>query len=270
MKLLKKIVEDNNSNKEPKVYMNTWKNYNENGADLSQYGINSISSGWMTIDEAREFAEKYSEDEPFINDLDNIPFDLGINEYSNVESSLDMIEKVCNLSEDEQEVLEAIMEASSDDIEEALDILDSGDYLYLEGVSDEYELGQEYVDMVGGSVKDAVGDDITSYIDEDQMKRDYEWDAREILRQRVYDDNEYDQEISDANDCEIVDVTDDMRDEYIEDNLDDFIQEMVNDDINLAEAGDLDLSDYFDYEAFGRELSFDGTFTKNGWIAVLV
>ena len=58
VKLLKKIVEDNNSNKEPKVYMNTWKNYNENGADLSQYGINSISDGWMTIDEAREFAEK--------------------------------------------------------------------------------------------------------------------------------------------------------------------------------------------------------------------
>ena len=265
MKLLKKIVEDNNSNEEPKVYMNTWKNYNENGADLSQYGINSISDGWMTIDEAREFAEKYSEDEPFINDLDNIPFDLGINEYSNVESSLDMIEKFSNLNEYEQEVLEAIMEASSDDIEEALDILDSGDYLYLEGVSTEYELGEAYVDMVG-SIKDTVGDDITSYIDEDQMKRDYEDGAREILRERVYDDSDYDQEIADANDCEVGDVTDDMRDEYIEDNLDDFTQVMVDDDINLAIEGDLDLSDYFDYEAFGRELSFDGTFTKNGWI----
>ena len=117
-----------------------------------------------------------------------------------------------------------------------------------------------------GSIKDTVGDDITSYIDEDQMKRDYEWDAREILRQRVYDDTEYDQEIADANDCEVGEVTDDMKDEYIEDSVDDFTQEMVNDDINLAIEGDLDLSDYFDYESFGRDLSFDGTFTKNGWI----
>ena len=59
-----------------RIYMNTWANYNENGADLSQYGIESIADGWLTVEEALEFAEKYAEDEPFINDTDNVPLSI--------------------------------------------------------------------------------------------------------------------------------------------------------------------------------------------------
>ena len=53
-----------------KVFMNTWANYNEYGADE---GI--TPTGWMTPEEAIEYAKKYEEYEPFINDTDNCPWD---------------------------------------------------------------------------------------------------------------------------------------------------------------------------------------------------
>ena len=69
---------------EPKLYMNTWKNYNINGADTD-----SITGGWMNIEQAKEFLEVHNEEEPFINDTDNVP--LEVDEYSKV-----TVKKVAN------------------------------------------------------------------------------------------------------------------------------------------------------------------------------
>ena len=65
------LTEDvNTTSDDVMVYMNTWKNYNEYGADLEMYGI---KDGWMTPEQGLEFCKKYAEDEPFINDVDNCP-----------------------------------------------------------------------------------------------------------------------------------------------------------------------------------------------------
>ena len=106
------------------VYMNTWKNYNEYGADLVLY---DNIDGWMSIDDAIEFAEEHAEDEPFINDTDNIPSAFGIDEYSNVVHTLEMLKRFEDSGAD-IDILEAIMDSGYNTLEDALDKYESGDY----------------------------------------------------------------------------------------------------------------------------------------------
>ena len=141
-----------------KLFMNTWGNYNVNGAD-----VDSIGGGWMDIEQVKDFLEKHSNEEPFINDVDgDAPFE--INEYSNVEQVIEWLEAYENLSENEQEAFAAIMEDQNDDFESTMDILESGDYIFFAGVNNEEDLGRAWVDMVGGL--DGVSNP-ENYIDED-------------------------------------------------------------------------------------------------------
>lgn len=164
-KVLKESVD------EIKVYMNTWANYNENGADLSRYGIKNMRDGWLSIDEAREFAEKYKEDEPFINDLDNVPFDTEINEYSYVEDALDLLERLNDLDEREIEEIQAIQEATGYPLDQVLDIFEDKSYIYIPGVTSYEELAQEYIDNIGGITEISNPE---TYIDTQQLRRDLE------------------------------------------------------------------------------------------------
>lgn len=162
-KVLKESVD------EIKVYMNTWANYNENGADLSRYGIKSMRDGWLSIDEAREFAEKYEEDEPFINDLDNVPFDTEINEYSYVEDALDLLERLNDLDEREIEEMKAIQEATGYPLNQVLDIFENESYTYYPGVTSYEDLAYEFISSMGG-IKEI--DDATNFLDTQQLRRD--------------------------------------------------------------------------------------------------
>ena len=121
---VKKLTEAEEAAEEtntPQVYMNTWANYNEYGADLSQYGIDN---GWMSIDDAIEFCEKHANDEPFINDFDDTPWTLS--EYDNAPSELQKIKDFLE-NHDEYEIIdiknvaEALggAELDSSDFEEA-------------------------------------------------------------------------------------------------------------------------------------------------------
>lgn len=149
---MRKITESNEEEKNPyeniKVYMNTWGNYNEYGADAE-----SIKGGWMTPDEALEWLDKQEiqEEEPFINDVDGkLPFE--VDEYSNPKQVLEQIKDLQSLSGDEAKALSAIMESQNDNYEMCKEILDSGDYIFFPDVIDDDELGHAYVDMVGGVI----------------------------------------------------------------------------------------------------------------------
>lgn len=313
---------------EIKIFMNTWANYNENGADISQYGFENMADGWLSIDDAIEFAEKYADDEPFINDTDNVPAGFDINEYSSVDVLNDLKEYE-ELDSYDKEALSAIMEATGDDFESAKEILDSGDWRFYKGIDNFTDLAYEIIDELGG-LEEALGDRVSNYIDEDAMRRAYEWDIRDSMRDdaenAVEEDHygelttddfdnlpkevELDIELSDYDDED--ELNDAIRDEiaynldldfdvddletaiesfetettedgktiaknivynfetydkdaeiedWIDDNIDSYLDSIIEEDIYLAEKGELDLSDYFDYEAYGRDLSFDGTFT---------
>ena len=240
------------------VFMNTWANYNEYGADS---GI--TPTGWMSIDDAIEYCEEYAEYEPFINDTDNVPFD-DVNEYSNASSVLQELKELQESDVDE-DVVEAIAEAGGYDIKEAVEIAERGDYYWYPGLSSYTDLAYEVIDEIGG-LKEALGDRITDYIDEDQMRREYSWDIREIMRdtaeQEVDDAHEGEDEDSYDREQEIEDWMDEHEDEYLD--------MIIDEDIRLAEAGEIDLSNYFDYEAYGRDLSFDGYTLVDGGIILIL
>ena len=304
------------------VFMNTWANYNEYGAD----GV-LTPTGWMSIDEAIDYCEEYADYEPFINDTDNVPFD-DINEYSNASSALQELKELQESGVDE-DVLEAIIEATGYSVKEAIEIAESGDYYFYPGLSDYTDLAYAIVDELGG-IGEAVVKNVINYIDEDQMRREYRWDIREIMRDTA------EQEVDDAHDGEVdisnvptskefsIDEWFDEDDEYTEDDLreqisdaleyeydsapvsfdievsndgkkvtakniewdgydreqeiedwmdeheDEWLDMIIGEEIEAAERGEADLSSYFDYEAFGRDLSFDGyTITDKGIILVM-
>lgn len=327
---------DWNDNDEIKIYMNTWANYNENGADLSQYGIDSIADGWLSIDDAIKFAEEHADDEPFINDTDNVPEGFDINEYSSIDV-LEDLKEYEDLNDYEKEALSAIMESTGDDFETAKDVLDGGDYQFYKGIDNYTDLAYEIIDELGG-LGEAVGDRITSYIDEEAMRRDYEYDVRdqmyddaenaveeehygemtqeefdklpkEIEIDLELDDYDSEEELNAAIRDEIayhLDLDFDVDDletaiesfetetkedgtlvaknivynfdtydkdaeieDWIDSNIDSWLDSIISDELYMAERGEIDLSNYFDYEAFGRDLSFDGyDIVSNGIIIV--
>ena len=214
-----------------KLFMNTWGNYNVNGADTD-----SIGGGWMDIDQAREFLEAHSEEEPFINDTNgDIPFE--VNEYSNVEQVLDWLEQYENLSENDREAFTAIMEDQNDDFESAMNILESGDYVFFSGVETEEELGEAWVDMVGGI--EGVSNP-ENYVDEEAYRESW----RDAAEESVRDDNPD------------IDEDSDEFESLVEEWLDAVVPEQLQLDIDEGR----DLSEYFDYKALGRDLDSDGFF----------
>lgn len=212
-----------------KLFMNTWGNYNENGADAD-----SIGGGWMDIEQVKDFLEKHSDEEPFINDVDGwTPFE--INEYSNVEQVIEWLEAYENLSENEQEAFAAIMEDQNDDFESTMNILESGDYIFFSGVDNEEDLGRAWVDMVGGI--EGVSNP-ENYVDEDAYRESW----REAAESSVREDNPD------------IDEDSDEFENLVEEWLDNVVDEQLQLDIDEGR----DLSDYFDYEAFGRDLYNNG------------
>ena len=220
----KVLTEDvNTTSDDVMVYMNTWKNYNEYGADLEMYGI---KDGWMTPEQGLEFCKKYAEDEPFINDVDNCPIE--VSEYDNAPAKLKELIRY-NEFEDKTLLKNAMETGQYSTVDEYIDVLERGDYIWFPGVSDDEGLGEAYVDMVGF-------EGVTSpenYID----------------RQKVIDmiESTYsEEELEEYGGAE--EEADVMIDSYTEAGNKDFFEE------------------YFSYEALGRELSFDYTYTSDGAI----
>lgn len=222
-----KVLTESDSSSDIKVYMNTWKNYNEYGADLEMYGI---KDGWMSVDDALEFCKKYSEDEPFINDVDNCPIE--ISEYDNAVSKLQELKKIEELPSDEQEMVGYFLEHGSydDDLDEIIEKIQSGDYVFFPQVNDTEDLGKAYFDMVG---IEGISNPF-QYVDRDQIMRSFRDNDSEDLS----DDDYYA-----------------MADEEIE---------------NAEADGNLQYAeDNFDYEALGRDLEIEGyTYVSGGALMV--
>lgn len=197
-----------------KLYMNTWSNYNVNGADIKD-------GGWMTVEQAKEFLEKHKEEEPFINDTENVPEDFGIDEYSNPTEAIEMLETFENA--DNKAALTAIIEdQGKSNVKYAFEVYESGDYTFFEGVTNDAELGEAWYNMVGG---------ISGISNpENYVNRQY---VEDYIVDSLDSDEDYSQET---------------------------IDQMIEEEIEVAKAGNDEsfFENYFDYEALGRDLDFEG------------
>lgn len=154
--------------------------------NLAKYNEGELVGKWVELPRSEEELKADlkevlgSDEEYFITDYES---DCGIEveEYSNLEDLNEKAEQLADMDEYDQEIFKALLENCSFD--EALEVFERGDYMYYDGVTDDYDLGYRYAEETG-----------------------------------------------------------------------------------LLYGAPEALKNYFDYEAFGRDLSFDGYYTDNGFM----
>lgn len=156
------------------IYLNTWKNYNENGAD---------GGFWVALpcnlDEAFERLAKNTHEDPdemevFINDVDCYISGAEIGENDDIEELNDIAERLESLIDYDIEALEAILEVKGCTLTRAVKILErSGDYCYYSGYTLE-KVAEELVDT--GCFGD-IPKSIANYIDYSAIARDLSFDG---------------------------------------------------------------------------------------------
>lgn len=130
------------------VFLNTWGNYNENGAD-GGFWVNLPCDLDEVMEQlAESTGEEVDEMEVFINDTDIDGINLEIDEYDSIESLNEIAEQLQGLDEYDIEKICAICEAYNNDIQEAIDNIDRYTYyanMTLEDVA--YEIVDECYDL---------------------------------------------------------------------------------------------------------------------------
>lgn len=229
------------------VFMNTWDNYNRYGADVDE-----INGGWYTPTEALEWTQDMIKEgeEPFINDVDdNIDIPFEITEYDDVISTLNDIIQYCNLNEYDRKVIGAIIESGKvSTYAEAVKVFNNGNFVFYSNVNNDYDLGQADILENGGIFATLDADTILSYIDEDEMLDSWDYDLRTKYA------NEYGVDIDDIDD----------------EDFEEFAQNVIDEEIATAIADENEdyISEFFDYESYGRNLSYDFTYTSYGAISI--
>ena len=217
------------NNDEIKLFMNTWNNYDVNGADADR-----INGGWMNVEQAKKFLKDYAEEEPFINDTENVPFE--VNEYSDANAVIDNLEKYKQIPNEDIDAFNAILEEryNGNNFDECLKILNDGEYVYFPTIDNSADLGKAYVDMVGF---EGVSN-IENYINRDEVGE------------------------------ELKSVLEDNGEEPVDE---DTLDAMIDEDIQQAiETGSKDYFEkHFDYDRLGTDLEYEGySYTKGGAIGI--
>lgn len=153
------------------VFLNTWGNYNENGADGGFWVELPCDLDKVLERLAASTGEDVDEMEVFINDFENEISGLEISENSNISELNDLAEQLESLNEYELEKLEAILESDGGSLENALDNMD--DYIYYSNMSLEDVASEMIDDGVFGDIPDS----IINYIDTSAIVRDLGYDG---------------------------------------------------------------------------------------------
>lgn len=153
--------------KEVKVFLNTWGNYNENGAEGGRWVSLPMEESELKATMAA-IAEKMGDNSPewFINDFEaceDLP-DLDINEYADIFELNSTLNELNDLDPEDFEKLAAIMEVITDDLKDALDSMDN--YEFYEGATLE-EMAEEWAESFD------IPDALACYIDFEAIARDF-------------------------------------------------------------------------------------------------
>lgn len=110
------------------VFLNTWKNYNENGADGGFWVELPCNLDEVLERLAASTGEEVDEMEVFINDFETELNGLDISENSNISDLNETAEELETLDEYNLEKLEAILEVDGGSLENALESIDNYEY----------------------------------------------------------------------------------------------------------------------------------------------
>ena len=153
------------------VFLNTWANYNENGAE-GGFWVNLPCDLEEVLEKlAKSTGEEVDEMEVFINDYDTDLDGLEIGEHTDLETLNETAEELESLDEYDLEKLQAILEADGGSLENALENMD--DYIFYNGQSLEDVASEMVEDGVFGDIPDS----IINYIDISAIARALDYDG---------------------------------------------------------------------------------------------
>lgn len=136
-----------------------------------------VEKDWVTPAEALDFMEQQSRkdgsEEYIIIDYD-APFK--ISEYDSVAELVEKAEQLENLTDEEIEVLEAVLEHHTSDFDEALKIVEDGNYIIYDDCCSMTEVAERYLDETG--MLNELPDFAVSYFDFEAYGRDMEFNGR--------------------------------------------------------------------------------------------
>ena len=153
------------------VFLNTWGNYNENGADGGFWVELPCNLDEVLERLAASTGEDVDEMEVFINDFETEISGLEISENTDISDLNDIAEQLESLDKYDLEKLEAILEADGESLENALDNMD--DYIFYANQS----LEDVASEMIDEGVFGDIPDSIINYIDTSAIARDLGYDG---------------------------------------------------------------------------------------------
>lgn len=156
---------------------------------------------------------------------------------------------------DDETAVENVMELGVS-LKEAIEGLDDGYYYFYDGINDNEDLGIYVVDEMYGGVENLSKDMIETYFDYSALGRDLSFDE--------YENDDYDPEDEDSEEYISAGMywcgDDDASDEEIGEA---FVNSVGIDGVANPEY-------YFDFESFGRDLTFENfTLTSDGAVESL-
>ena len=220
--------------------------------NLGKYNEGELVGEWVDLPVDDDFEQAFKDigindqyEEWFITDFEN-DYDYYVDEYENIFDLNDLAERLESLNDTEQLVVKAYCDGVDDDLDEAIDVATGGDYFVFWNCSDMTDVAYDWVEQLGG-ISEAVREP-ESYFD----FASFGSDCRDDLDNMAYDDWRYENPDEDE---------DEFESPY--DNYSDYeLGEMIVYDMDggFEYVSDSTIESYFDFEAFGRDMSFDGNF----------
>lgn len=226
--------------------------------NLGKYNEGELVGEWVTlpVDDFQPILDKIGindqYEEYFITDYE-APFEIG--EYDNIKELNEIADEIKDFDETEILVLRDLVDMHNYDVKEAIKKVADGDYLFVEGDTKE-DLAYSYIDMIGGLSPDFVGQDtLERYFDYEAYGRDLDLGGD---YSKAYDDEDNFIGYED-NAGNVVDV----------DSEEDLAYYVIDDILGgISELSPDELTRYFDYEAYGRDLAFDFDQIDGGWVSI--
>ena len=157
-----------------KIFVNTWANYNENGADGGRWI--TLPMDWDDLDATlTEIAESVNDIDPefCIHDYEWTGFEYSnIGENDNIRDLNDTVSELDALDDHDQKKVAAILEACENDLQRAINNVD--DYTLYEGM-DIDEVAEQLVEDMG--LLDGCGELVRRYFDYEAFARDLRFDG---------------------------------------------------------------------------------------------
>lgn len=220
--------------------------------NLGKYVEGELVGGWIALPQSEEEIDKFLADVVGINEQyeEYAVYDWESDfmdypgEYVNIYEINEIAEKIEDLDDGEKEIFKAANEAFGTTIED----FDPNDFLFIPDCNTEEELAYNYFEQTGFDESDVNNPEY--YIDEEALRRDIEYDEESNYRM------DYESEYGD-------DYDEDDFQEAFESYMDSLMDDILADPKGML--GD-SITSYFDYEAFGNEISQNGVFTNYGYI----